>query len=62
MDANGENPVFYEGELEGFSFIRWVPIFLLTVFLLLVWQINVPGSQVELLLERGVNHTFAPNV
>lgn len=23
VDANGESPVFYEGELEGFSFIRW---------------------------------------
>lgn len=22
MDANGESPVFYEGELEGFNFIR----------------------------------------
>lgn len=23
VDANGASPVFYEGELEGFSFIRW---------------------------------------
>lgn len=24
VDANGESPVFYEGELEGFGFIRFV--------------------------------------
>lgn len=31
VDANGESPVFYEGELEGFSFIRYVFIYIFRV-------------------------------
>ena len=58
VDANGENPVFYEGELEGFSFIRWVHFFCLRLATCGKWT-PLLGDQFELLLQCGVNRMLA---